>query len=282
MKTFLSLPRFAGVFIFIAVVAFGIPNTIASSQQFLPSSPRELVDLDRAEVGDVVAQGAIGAEGICIIDQFKFNIDAPGNGETSWSVIEFDEKCQILLAAKWDGLFQDGPEHIVNPEPGLHLTSALDEIAVKREDFQIVTSGSKASSQEVFMYGGGGTSDKLTKITSSATFSWNDVYAWVSSGGETCWGNTFFSPNWWWDVDYCESTYGDGTPGDPGAWFWGYGDFACRPTWVFPCSASNPDGYFHTLNNYLSSDQYGNASCTYWYSGNIVSGVTRNIIQGCN
>lgn len=275
-----------GTFIFLNMSA-AVPVTLPNAQPSPPPVPdnvkpdKVMVDLNKAKVGDVVAQGVVDAEGNCDIDQFEFQHEAPGDGETSWTAIDIVANCRMILAAKWKGLFKDGPKKIVNPEPGVELTASLDELQIE-EVFQTASSGSKTSKQEVFMYGGGGQSDKLTKVTADVTFSWDGTRAWVASGGKNCWGSRAFWPDWWWAANYCGAVYSSGTPSDPTAWYLAEGDFSCYPSSVIPCSLSNPDGYYHTLANYMTGDKNGKASCTYWYSGQIVLGVTRKIISGCN
>ena len=236
---------------------------MASSLYLPPPVPNRLIDLDQSEVGVIVADGVVDTAGNCDISQFKFKLAVPADGKTVWSAIEFKANCQVFLAGKWKGLLKDGPEIIVNPEPGVQLTSSLDESQVDKEVSQVTTSGTKTSKQEVFMYGGGGTGDKLTSVTADATFSWNGVQAWVTSAGKTCWGSSAFYPNWWWDDNYCGSSYGSSTPSDPWAWFLAEGDFSCYPSWVFPCSASQPDGYYHTLANYITTNINGKADCSF-------------------
>jgi hypothetical protein len=62
----------------------------------------------------------------------------------------------------------------------------------------------------------------------------------------------------------------------------GRGDYHCDPINIFPCNISNPDGYYHSLYDQENGSGNGSSSCVFWYTGVIVSGVSRQILQGCN
>lgn len=65
-------------------------------------------------------------------------------------------------------------------------------------------------------------------------------------------------------------------------WRTGQGDYYCSPTDTFPCSVSNPDGYYHSLYDREDGHVDGTSHCTYWYTGEIVLNVGREILQGCS
>jgi hypothetical protein len=137
----------------------------------------------------------------------------------------------------------------------------------------------KVSSQHVYMYGLGGTGDQLTHKNGSITFCWDFDGAWIQTSSASCSGAQ--EPAWAWVVDSC--TRIAWVPGPSGTQVRrkGQGNYHCDPPGQLPCSLSNPDGYSHRLFDEEIGRPDGSSLCIASFDGIIVSGVTRDILQGC-
>jgi len=250
------------------------------------SPPQNEVRGDELVVGDIVAEGVRTKDGTCDFDVIKVKTTAPDDGKTRWLGILLDTECRAVVNAKWEGSLETGPQDVVEPLLGV-LPAASEPVPESPQpglanNDDISTPGvraTKTSEQHVFMYGYGGKWDKLTHKYGRLTFSYNGQSATIISQYGSCQGSSPF-PWYSWDVDGCYTIsvyYGPGSV----VWRTGRGDYHCDPAGTFPCNLSNPDGYYHRL--YDDEDGYANGTshCTYWWSGNIASGVSTEILQGC-
>lgn len=196
-------------------------------------------------------------------------------------------ECQVVVNAKWEGALDAGPEDVIEQLHKLLTTQTSlvyeeTESSLANENGAstvLLTSGIKTSEQHVWMYGYGGTWDQLTHKKGKMTFSYNGSTATITSESGTCQGSSHGS--WSWVVDGCVRDVYEPGPASV-VRRGGRGDYHCTPASSFPCNLSNPDGYYHSL--YETEYGYSNGSsiCYLGSGGNIVAGVTRQILQGCN
>lgn len=234
---------------------------------------------DAAEVGDVLAQG-VAADGGCWFDEVRVMTTAAGDGTTRWLEAGADDQCRMVVTAKWQGELSEGPDRITELLLPLLLTESPPVPEEGSDDDGGVSAAvaCRTSEQMVFMYGFGGPSDKLTRKTGRLTFCYDGVTATSSGQSGSCQGS---SPAYWnWVVDACVLTSQNIGPNSL-VWRNGRGDYHCSSPGTWPCNMSSPDGYYHSL--YEEEDGHGDGTshCLYGWSGNIVDGVNRNILQGC-
>ena len=251
------------------------------------SPPTNEINGNELVVGDIVVTGTRSEGDICDFGAIKVQTTAPGQGKTQWLGIVLDTHCQAVVNAKWVGSLEEGPQDVVKPL--LDLLAVASPLVSEQSgpDFvnknEMSTSGvlaTKTSEQHVFMYGYGGTWDKLTHKFGRITFSYNGQSATLSSQSGSCQGSKPFS--WYeWVVDGCFLTSVNYGPSNI-VWRTGRGDYHCEPPGTFPCNLSNPDGYYHSLYDDEDGHADGTSHCTFWWSGTIVAGVNREILQGCS
>jgi len=157
--------------------------------------------------------------------------------------------------------------------------SSLDSMS-KHGVLEQVTLATKTSEQHVFMYGYGGTWDKLTHKYGRLTFSYDGQSAAISSQSGSCQGSKPL-PWYEWVVDQCVLESVNYGPSGV-VWRTGRGDYHCDPSGTFPCSLSDPDGYYHNLYDREDGHSDGTSHCSYWWSGTIAAGVSTEILQGCS
>jgi len=276
------------VLVFVFTTGLTTPdNQLQSSPLLRVFSQQEEINGDEVEVGDIIAIGVRGEDGTCDFDTIEVRTTAPGQNETQWLGIILDPRCQAVVNAKWSGSVDNGPQEIVNPLMELLPTASQLILEKSHTDTQNEGGASvagdratKTSEQHVFMYGYGGTWDKLTHKYGKITFSYNGQSATIISQTGSCQGSKPFS--WYeWVVDGCYLTsvnYGPSTV----VWRTGRGNYHCDPSGSFPCNLSNPDGYYHSLYDDEDGHASGKSYCTFWWSGNIVAGARKQILQGCN
>jgi hypothetical protein len=248
------------------------------------------VNGDGLRVGDVVARGARVAEGVCDMGAVEVRTTAPGNGQTQWLAFQVDGQCRAVVAARWQGRLEDGPASVVGPLQELMDTES-SRVPVRVEEqagrqslrgarfSRLAQSGTKTSEQHVYMYGYGGIADKLTNLRSSITFTYNGSSATITNEGGWCAGSQPF--NWYaWVVDNCWGRVSRGPASS--VWFEHHGEYHCNPASTAPCSASNPDGYYHSLISTITGNANGSSTCTIGSTGTIVDGIGRYTVQGCN
>lgn len=180
-----------------------------------------------------------------------------------------------------------GPSAIVEPliellkEQSIPIPEETNLKSIGSSDIKSSTmtpSSTKTSEQLVYMYGYGGTADKLTKKTGKLTFTYNGSSATITSQSGTCQGSKILT--WQWVVDGCFNTDIEYGPADI-VFREGRGDYLCKPQDSFPCDTSEPNGYYHKLFDNEDGHKDGVSHCVFWYNGTIVSGVKHQILQGC-
>lgn len=114
---------------------------------------------------------------------------------------------------------------------------------------------------DIYMYGWGGTSDKLTERYSQMTFGWDGNSAWKISGDD---GYCWWLPDGWSNT---ACTYYWNPSSGNSVNLYGEGDFHyLLGSWT------------HSLLTTTSGKKDGSVSCTYGYTGSIVEGV----VGSCN
>lgn len=267
------------------VGATPVAGDMGSPPLQVPPPPIE-VNGDLLAVGDIVARAVRGEGGGCDFGTVKVHTTAPGDGRTRWLAIRLDSQCRAVVTAKWEGSLTEGPSHVV--EPLLRLLSAaslpipqeLEPSAMSGAGASsLLVAGSKTSEQHVYMYGFGGPGDQLTHKYGRITFSYNGQSATITGAGGSCWGSEHGS--WRWVVDRCTTTDANWGPAS-NVWIHARGNYHCDPPANWPCNISNPDGYYHSLLDDLHGYADGRSQCFYSWSGVVVFGVGREILQGCS
>jgi len=273
----------------LVLVTIGVTPVVGNSRSLPPVEgppPPVEVNGDELAVGDIVATGIRGEGGDCNIDAVKVRTTAPGQGKTQWLGIVLDTHCRVVVNAKWEGPLTDGPVDVI--EPLLRILPVSPTIPEKPQLDLMSRGGAsglsalacslKTSEQLVFMYGYGGTWDKLTRKTGKLTFCYDGVNATINSQSGTCQGST--PGSWSWVVDACVTIDVRSGPA-PIVWRTGRGDYHCNPPSQFPCNIPAQDGYYHSLYDSEDGHSNGTSHCSFWWTGVIVAGVDRQILQGC-
>lgn len=253
-----------------------------------PVQSTDVLEVNREElsVGEIIMEGAFLKDGSCYISPFRVQTTSISSSSI-WLGILLDEQCRVVVNAIWEGSLESGPPDVIKPLLQFLTTETTPLQESSRSDNSITLGGSslasplasKTSEQHVYMYGYGGTADQLTHKRGKLTFSYNGVSATLTSESGTCQGSNHGS--WSWVVDSClRISY---VPGPATTVLReGQGDYHCSPAGSFPCNLSNPDGYYHSLVDEEDGHANGISHCYFSYSGNIVAGVKRQIVQGCN
>lgn len=233
-------------------------------------------------VGTVVAVGV--SDGLsCTFEAVdRVVLHAPGDSAWQWLWITIDGECQAVVRSSWKGDVHGGdlPDPLADA-----VESELEDREGANELDSAVTSSEacKTSEQVVYMYGFGGTADRLTSQSGRIYFCWNLNYSSpsvrISSSSRICRGSTQLS--WKWVVDGCATTSYRGGPDPNSVWSTVRGNYHCDPDNVDPCKWSTPSGYYHRLFNRQIGYSSGSSKCEYWYDGTIVWGVSREIVVGC-
>jgi hypothetical protein len=244
---------------------------------------------DALRIGQALEVGQRLSGGDCYFPTSPHVESSVGPGSApQWLALAINDACVVSVAGRWTGALLDGPPDIVEATARLVATSgdviqeatiASDADAGWAPPESAASSGCKTSEQHVYMYGYGGPGDRLTIKTGKLRFCWNGSQAWATSQSGFCQatGNGY----WQWRVDACLLTGYDDGPG--GAVFRsGQGNYHCNPPSQFPCSLSTPDGYYHSILDLERGQSNGTSFCSAGWSGVIVSGVSRTIIQGCS
>lgn len=239
---------------------------------------------DALEVGDVAVEGIPTGDGICEFDGFLISTTADEEDTTQWLSMALDDECRFVVDARWAGELEDGPASIVEPLIALlpYQSEPVDETPSEgtEESAALSLVTCKQSRQYVYMYGWGGPIDKLTHKWGTLHFCYTGSSATINTHSGTCQGSQLL-PTWSWTVVSC-TTFGV-VPGPASSVErTGRGTYRCTPINTAPCNISNPDGYNHTLTEKITGSGSGSSSCTYGFGGQIVFGVGRQILQGCN
>ncbi len=258
---------------------------LSAALPFETRKAQDPIDGNDLSEGDLAVSGRKVNGTQCQFEEFAVSTTPLGDGSITWLGLRLDENCNLIVGAKWIGLLEDGPAEVVDPLFALlpNATEPAREAPISESNFTSLVSyrqqTCKTSNQYIYMYGLAGSGDKLTHKWGSLTFCYNGTTATISSHTGSCNGSQPFS--WTWVLDGCVTTFV--VPG-PAATVYraGRGDYHCSPISQFPCNASNPDGYFHNLQDTEYGNSNGSSTCVYSYGGVIVLGVGRDILQGCS
>jgi hypothetical protein len=141
------------------------------------------INTDNHTVGDIVAEGTHGTDGLCNFDDFKVSTTAPSDGKTNWVSIKFDKQCRAIIKAKWHGSLEEGPRDIIDPilnsMPAIAKQVTQEPTSLETNGAGLIaTTGTKTSQQSVYTYGYGTPwFDVLTRQTGTITFSYNGTKA---------------------------------------------------------------------------------------------------------
>lgn len=194
----------------------------------------KIVSYNDIKKGDIIATGKRNnSKDLCQVAFGTTITFGPDEHGTKSIVTKVDDNCNIIVSEK-----NESTESIASSS-GAMITSL------------------KSINEDYWMYGYGGTWDKLTEDTSAMTFGYDGSSAWSISGSGNCIPHSLTG----WVNTYCRAWI------DPSS-----GDF----------TQYNVHGDFHWLNNYYTHDLWtaldgrksGSADCSYTYSGSIVSGTT--------
>jgi hypothetical protein len=269
--------KYLAVLVLLLTLGFGVGVTRTFAE---PPDPQGEVDGDKVSVGDTVALAARQGND-CEFASTKVRTTVSKDGKPRWLAIQVDENCEARVNAKWEGALTDGPHDVTDPlirklsmtSPGVleKLKSSMTSVAPSS-----ALNSYKVSQQYVWMYGYGGTGDVLTQQDGAIGWSYDGTWATLNSHPYNCVGSP--EPYWRWVVDWCGETdiqYGPASQ----VWHTVRGNYHCDPANQLPCSLGS--GYYHSLYNAEYGRGDGSSACYFWYSGTIVAGETRQIIQGC-
>jgi hypothetical protein len=260
--------------------------TVAPGPTLSATPEIRVVDAAALPIGAIVAIGSLDGEGECNFDgSTELSLSVGADEAPKWASFQIDSKCNITLSAFWEGPLETGPKVVVGSLADVltHETKSIEEGGgdPKASDATAlaVCHHIKTSSQHVYMYGLGGTGDQLTHKNGSITFCWDFENVWIQSSSATCSGAQ--EPAWTWVVDSCTRIAYTPGPTDTQVRRKGQGNYHCDPPGQLPCSLSTPDGYFHHLFDEEIGKPNGTSTCIASFEGTIVSGVNREILQGC-
>lgn len=197
----------------------------------------KIVSYNDVKKGDIIATGKRNnSEELCQATFGTTITFGPDEHGTKSIVTKVDDKCNIIVSEKNESIKSISSGGTVIP----------------------LSSGQKYINEDYWMYGYGGTWDKLTEDYSEMTFGYDGSQAWAISG----YGNCIPHSSTGWVNTYCRAWI-DPSSGD----FTQYnvrGDFHWINNW-----------YTHTLWTALDGRKSGSADCSSVYSGSIVSGTTQ-------
>lgn len=201
--------------------------------------------------------------------------------QQSWIATQVDDDCRVVVVDIWQGGISDGRIDLGNQDEGMSsapFRPAASLSASSTSGGQSALNACKTAEQEIRHYGLGGNPDLLTRTKGKLSFCYtgSQIYN-ASYDPYGCFAKAF---GWYaWVIDACytitwinTSTYVE---------HHGAGDYHCSPVTTFPCNASTPDGYYHTLRAKEYAYPSGSAYCSGTYSGVVVRNPTQVIIQGC-
>lgn len=279
--------RFSVAMIFLAITSMMLTWFSAKNPSPVQAAPLpKQINADNLSAGDVVITGVQQNEE-CRFAPFEINTTVTANGDAQWVGVEINSKCQVVVKARWNGAFEHGPSEVVQPLRNLLALKSQSvpetpeslSMAPSLQSTSSLATTCKTSYQNVYMYGYGGSADRLTTKSGTLNYCYNGSSVWITSQNGGCSGSTL--PTWRWVVDRCRTISTNYGPTSSYVYRNGDGNYHCSPTNVFPCNIPNPDGYYHTLSDGESAYPNGTSYCSYGYGGSIVLGVGRQILQGC-
>jgi hypothetical protein len=273
-----------------AVVALTLAlGAVITGQPSPTAAAPKSVAGDALRINDVVAVGVPSGAGCAFPGQFHVTRTAPADGETRWLEFTIDAQCRVRVSAKWnsavsDKRVMDRLEAVMGPDAKRVVAQPLsvaDSTSAGTSDGSGIRPQirCKFNRQHIFMFGFGGSGDKLTNLQTEMEFCYDFTNAIVNAHKGSCWGASL--PTWRWKVDGCWITFK--TQGSaPNVRVSHRGDYHCDPTNVAPCHASNPDGYHHRLFSSIHGSANGAALCNWGWDGIIVFQVQRTVLFGCS
>lgn len=269
------------VVVFLAMTTGAIPTANGNAKN------NKEINTDNYKVGDIIAEGTRGTGDLCNFDDFKVKTTASDDGKTNWVSIKFDKQCRAIIKAKWHGSLEEGPQDVIEPilnsTPAMTIQDTQEPALLETKRVALsATTGSKTSQQSVYTYGYGSPwFDVLTKQVGTLTFSYDGTNARKISHSTQYYGADWTSYfGWKWVLDSGLESVNQGP--SPSVWLTSRGSFHCSPSSTFPCSISDPDGYYHSLYTDESGYADGTSYCIFWKTGNVVLGPNRDILQGCS
>jgi len=230
--------------------------------------------------GQVLGIGSRTAEG-CAFSKAIEVTQTLNPGETSkFLALSISKDCRVEVVATWRGQLADGPSIIANELSRLIAlqdpTSSVAAESVSSSSARLASGGCKTASQHAWMYGFGGSGDKLTSQDESIGFCWDQVEAWLTSGNGSCHGSVP-TPFWRWVVDSCTWPSFNWGPSANGAGATLRGSYHCDPPGQQPCALGG--GYVHQIYTKNTGYRTGGASCTYWFQGQGVAGSSHTVVN---
>ncbi len=221
-----------------AMIAVPVAMAVGSTEQIKVVGVDDIVkpkmvSYSDVKKGDIIATGKRNNSNESCQVTFGATIHfEPNEHGTKSMITKVDNKCNVIVSEKNESI-ESTSSAIVTP-----------------------LSSQKYITEDYWMYGWGGTWDKLTEDTSSMTFGYDGSRAWAVSSN----GNCIPHSSTGWVNTYCRAwidpSSGDFTQNNV------RGDFH----WI-------DNTYSHTLWTALDGRKSGSADCSYVYSGSIVSGT---------
>lgn len=199
-----------------------------------------------------------GRRDVCDVD---FGIQTPNFSSGEYRVdLRADEDC-VITVHQLDDRTTSALQAKVSEAPSFlaRLVSGIGDWIAPRVS---AASGPKRTTNYVWMYGYGGTWDMLSEVRGFVDWSWDSTSAWTNASYSYCEAHN--STLWW--MNGCWIRYQQYNGGwveqlTEGNFFWA------------PYGVGNTHYYVHQLLNDRQGDQYGNGSCSGWYTGSIVAGA---------
>lgn len=124
------------------------------------------------------------------------------NGDPQWMGVEINPDCQVVVKARWKGALEHGPSEVVQPLLKLlalesHTVPETTEslsMAPSLESASSFATTCKTSCQNVYMYGYGGSADRLTTKSGTLNYCYDGSTVWITRQNGGCSGSTL--PTW--------------------------------------------------------------------------------------
>jgi hypothetical protein len=270
-----------------SVIAVVLPLTPALGGPVEPpeSDGQVRINGEVAQLGDAAALGTRDGTRCTFDGGLEFS--QLSEGVTDWAVVRIDDSCTVSLKARWTGELEDAPEGILPKDVSEEWTeeSFKEDGSSEPQEVQLAGLGIVAASPvctthkaQIIMYGYGGPLDRLTRLVGTmVACETTSTFTSVTHTG-TCYA-TDPPGSWRWVIERCYS--GGIIQTSTTAQAIQLGDFHCDPRTTAPCSATNPDGYDHTLKMTERKTRGGSAVCYGSLTGLDVVGSYTDIIQGC-
>jgi hypothetical protein len=280
-------PRLLLTVVFILMVVVVVSAGLVLAQTENSSRSSQTLDGDNLNVGDLVAQGSKLSDGTCGHSGVRIRTRAV-KGKTRTITVESDSQCTMVVTENSETntlprspAINPIPEHArsnsapsllpkfqnVMLEPNNVSLVAGRHVRIATARFRRTVARQFAFGQvenEVFMYGFGGSGDKLTQKFGILGYEYTGSSVVVNYANGWC----YIPGNNGWIINSCTFDLGDSGPGSL-VFRQGSGNYHWDPFYWVP-------SYNHTLTDYEEAYDTGAGYCNLYFDGSIVLGVGMN------